>query len=90
MPNIDRAVLLAWVRARADHPSVLVHAAYTGLADRIEHGQFDTPGTPETRGGITPVGLDSGTQKKTGPGSASTLNPDPRTAHQLSKQEVAP
>lgn len=41
MPVLDRAALLAWLRSHAEHPDVLVYAVLTGLAGRIERGDFD-------------------------------------------------
>jgi hypothetical protein len=38
---IDKAALVAFLRARADHSSVLVHAALMGLVARVERGDFD-------------------------------------------------
>jgi hypothetical protein len=39
--SIDRARLLAHLRAKADHPNLLIHAVLTGLATPIARGDFD-------------------------------------------------
>ena len=38
---IDREKLLAHIKAKADHPQLLVYAVLTGLAAAIERGDFD-------------------------------------------------
>lgn len=38
---IDRAKLLEHLRAKAEHPKLLVYAVLTGLAVAIERGDFD-------------------------------------------------
>ncbi|MBF4625524.1 hypothetical protein [Clavibacter sp. VKM Ac-2872] len=38
---IDTDRLLAHLRARADHPDAVLYAVFTGLAARIERGDFD-------------------------------------------------
>jgi hypothetical protein len=38
---IDKARLLAHIKAKADHPQLLVYAVLTGLATAIERGDFD-------------------------------------------------
>jgi hypothetical protein len=53
MSSIDRTALLQWLRTRAAHSRPVVHAVLTGLADRIERGDFDTtnkttPGSGQT------------------------------------------
>ena len=38
---IDKAALLAHIKAKADHPKLLVYAVLMGLATAIERGDFD-------------------------------------------------
>lgn len=41
---IDKAALVAHIRAKAEHPNLLIHAVLAGLATAIERGDFDTEG----------------------------------------------
>jgi hypothetical protein len=43
---IDKEALVAHIRAKADHPNLLIHAVLAGLVTAIERGDFDT-----TKGG---------------------------------------
>lgn len=45
---IDRDALLAHLRSRADHPDAVLYAVFTGLAARIERGDFDTDQKDQT------------------------------------------
>jgi hypothetical protein len=38
---IDQVQLLDWLAQKAMSNNMLLHAAYRGLADRIERGDFD-------------------------------------------------
>ena len=38
---IDKAALLAHIKAKADHPKLLIYAVLMGLATAIERGDFD-------------------------------------------------
>jgi hypothetical protein len=38
---LDRKALLAHIKEKADHPQLLVYAVLTGLAMKIERGDFD-------------------------------------------------
>jgi hypothetical protein len=42
---IDVEALLAHIKAKADHHSLLIHAVLTGLATAIERGDFDKEGS---------------------------------------------
>jgi hypothetical protein len=39
--EVDKARLLAHLRAKAEHPNLLVHAVLEGLATAVERGDFD-------------------------------------------------
>lgn len=41
MVNVDKAMLLAHLRAKAEHNNLIVHAVLTGLATAVERGDFD-------------------------------------------------
>jgi hypothetical protein len=41
MADLDVTRLLAYLRARAEHPDPIVYAVLTGMAARIERGDFD-------------------------------------------------
>lgn len=41
---LDKARLLAHIKAKADHPQLLVYAVLMGLATAIERGDFDEKG----------------------------------------------
>ena len=45
---IDTDRLLAHLRARADHPDAVLYAVFTGLAARIERGDFDQTNQKDT------------------------------------------
>lgn len=45
---IDTDRLLAHLRARADRTDPIIHAIYTGLADRVRRGDFDTDQKDQT------------------------------------------
>ena len=47
-PVIDTTKLLAHLRAKADHRDPVIHAIYTGLADRVRRGDFDTDQKDQT------------------------------------------
>lgn len=38
---IDKAKLLAYLRAKAEHPSLLIYAVLTAAAMAVERGDFD-------------------------------------------------
>ncbi len=38
---IDKEALLAHIKEKAEHPSLLIHAVLAGLATAIERGDFD-------------------------------------------------
>lgn len=38
---LDKAKLLAYLRAKAEHPSLLIYAVLTAAATAIERGDFD-------------------------------------------------
>lgn len=38
---IDKAALVAHIKAKADHPNLLIYAVLAGLATAIERGDFD-------------------------------------------------
>lgn len=38
---IDKAALVAHLRAKAEHPNILIYAVMTGLATAVERGDFD-------------------------------------------------
>ena len=38
---LDKPRLVAHIKAKADHPQLLVHAVLSGLATAIERGDFD-------------------------------------------------
>lgn len=42
---IDKDALLAHIKAKADHPNLLIHAVLAGLATAIERGEFDKEGS---------------------------------------------
>ena len=39
--GLDRDALLAHLRAKSEHPNLLIHAVLAGLATAIERGDFD-------------------------------------------------
>ncbi|WP_166789314.1 MULTISPECIES: hypothetical protein [unclassified Cryobacterium] len=45
---INKAALLAHIKAKAEHPKPIVYAVLTGLAMAIERGDFDEPGPGTT------------------------------------------
>jgi hypothetical protein len=45
---IDTDRLLAHLRQRAEHRDHVIHALFTGLAARIERGDFDTDQKDQT------------------------------------------
>jgi len=45
---LDKAALLAHIKAKAGHPNLLIHAVLAGLVTAIERGDFD-----EKEGGQT-------------------------------------
>jgi hypothetical protein len=45
---LDKPRLLAHIKARADHPKLVVFAVLTGLAVAIERGDFDESPTTNT------------------------------------------
>jgi hypothetical protein len=40
--DVDKERLLEHLRAKADHPNLLVHAVLSGLATAVERGDFDS------------------------------------------------
>lgn len=40
--TVDRGRLLAHLKAKAEHRSLIIHAVYAGLATAITRGDFDT------------------------------------------------
>lgn len=38
---IDKARLVAHIKAKAEHPNLLIHAVLAGLAVALERGDFD-------------------------------------------------
>jgi hypothetical protein len=89
-PPVDRYLLLAFLHVHEKSSRPAVGAVYSGMAARVERGDFDVLGSPRKGGGITPVALESVAQLKTAPGSALTLNPRPKTHTTLNKKEVLP
>ena len=77
--TLDKRALLAWLRSHAEHPELVVYAVLTGLAGRIERGDFDEKEPPRNGGGTTPVELESGDKSKAAPAGASTPRPGPKT-----------
>lgn len=40
--TVDKARLLAHLKAKANHPNLIVHAVLAGLATAVARGDFDT------------------------------------------------
>ena len=38
---LDKRALLAHIKAKADHPNLLIHSVLAGLVTAIERGDFD-------------------------------------------------
>ncbi len=39
---LSKELLLAAIKAKANHPNILIYAVLTGLATAIERGDYDT------------------------------------------------